>query len=335
LVERGLAPLEDSKARNLTGDMGAMEFEIVTTLKAMGHDVLVLEVEDDLRSIHKFVDKWCPHVAFNLMESFDGISIFDQNVVSYLELLQVPYTGCNPRGLVVARNKALAKKVLLCDNIPTPKFEVFPKNQPIKKPKHLDFPLIVKSLTEESSTGIAQSSIVYDEEKLVERIRFIHENVRTDAIVESYIEGRELYVGVIGNQRIEAFPVWELDLKGVPDAVEKIATAKIKFDEKYRKRYGINSAEVKNLSPAKINEIQEICKRVYRSLNLNGYARMDLRLTPSGEVYVIEANPNPHLGKDEDFAKSARRAGHRYEDLLNRILALGMRWQPEDQALAA
>jgi len=303
------------------------EYEVASTLNRMGQNVKVLGVGDDLAPIWKAVEDFKPHVAINLLEEFHSEYLYDQNVVSYLELLQLPYVGCNPRGLVLSRDKALTKKLLSYHQIPVPQFAVFPKNRNLARPTSLAFPLIVKALNAQASIGISQSSVVFDDEKLKERVDFIHSSIGMDAIAETYIEGRELYVGVLGNNRIEAFPVWELRFNKRSESTHQIATHAAKWDPKYIKRMGIKFAEAK-LSKSQTEHIQTICKHAYRILGLSGYARMDLRLSPMGEVYLIEANPNPHIGRGEALAESARRAGVSYEDLLWRILTLGMAWQP-------
>jgi D-alanine-D-alanine ligase len=289
-----------------------------------------LGVVDDLSVIRQSTSDWKPHIAFNLLEVFHNVGVFDQNVVSYLELLRLPYTGCNPRGLMLARDKALSKQLLSYHRIPVPDFAVFPRGRKIKRPKRLAFPLIVKSLTQEASIGIAQASVVEDDQKLSDRVEFIHQSVGTDAIVESYIDGRELYVGVLGNQRLEVFPIWELLFTNMPDEARPIATERVKWSVKYQQKRGIKSEEAKDLEPAIAAQIQHICKRVYRILQLSGYARIDLRLSSEGKVYVLEANPNPQLAHGEDFAESAERMGVKYNHLLQRIVNLGLRWRPEN-----
>jgi D-alanine-D-alanine ligase len=254
--------------------------------------------------------------------------VYDQHVVSYLELLHQPYTGCNPRGLVLARDKALSKKLLHYHRIPVPEFHVFPRGRKIRRPKRLAFPLFVKSATEEASWGISQASVVNDEERLAERVAFIHRQTESDAIAEQFIDGRELYVGMIGNQRLWTFPIWELHFKKAAD-MPVIATTKVKWDVAYQKRLGVTTSAAKDLPEGAEARILKICKRAYRILDLSGYARMDLRMTPEGRVYVLEANPNPQLGYGEDFAESAEAAGISYEDLLQRILNLGMRYRAE------
>jgi D-alanine-D-alanine ligase len=195
-----------------------------------------------------------------------------------------------------------------------------------KKPKRLSFPLIVKSLTYDASVGISQASVVEDDEKLRERVKFIHESVGTDAIVEQYIDGRELYVGLLGNHRLRVFPVWEMHLSKLPEEARKIATDRVKWSAKYQKKYGIKTGEAKGLTEEQVRQIQRICKRTYRILGLSGYARIDLRMETSGKVYVIEANANPQLAYGEDLAESAEKAGVPYEKLIQRILNLGQRW---------
>jgi len=303
------------------------EYDVQKTLKDMGHEVCAVGISDEVGSVRKAAYEFRPHITFNLTEEFDGVAHFDQNIVSYLELLKIPYTGCNPRGLMIARDKSLAKKILAFHGVPTPKFEVFPRGMPVRKPSELKFPLIVKAVNEEASLGISQASIVETEGKLEERVHFIHEHVGSDAIAETYIEGRELYVGVLGNVRMETFPVWEMYFprnQGWP-----IATRRVKWNGAYREKHGIYTGEAEKLPEDLAAKVKEVSRSVYRLLGLNGYARMDLRLTPDGEVHVIEANPNPHIGEEEDFAQSARRAGLEYGELLWRILNLGLRWRPD------
>lgn len=328
LTHPDLIPPKCTKNHDLETAPWRCEYDVAFALRRMGHEVLTQGVLDDPAVIREVIGQWRPQIAFNLLEEFAGEGLFDQNVVSYLEMLRIPYTGCNPRGLMLARNKAVAKKLLSYHGILTPQFRVFPRRQPISRPKNFEFPIIVKSLIEEASLGIAQSSIVHNEESLVERVRFIHENIRTDAIAEAYIEGREFYVGVLGNRKIDAFPVWELQFRNAPDQLVKIATRRVKFDPEYQKKYGIVSGKARGLNEAQEQKIQQMCKDAYGVLGLNGYARMDLRLSDSGEVFLIEANPNPHLGREEDFAQSAKQQGVDYSELLAQILRLGMRWQP-------
>lgn len=303
------------------------EYDVVTTLREMGHEVEPLGVSDDLGKIRKQVDEWQPHVAFNLLEEFHGVAVYDQHVVSYLELLRQPYTGCNPRGLMLAHDKALCKQILAYHRILTPKFTVYPMRRAVKPTKRLSYPLVVKSVSEEASLGISQASIVTSDDKLKDRVEFVHEHVKSDALVEEYIEGRELYVGIIGNQRLQTFPIWELLFTKGGDRVPLIATAKVKWDPDYQKKLGVKTAAAKDLPNGTAAAITKQCLRTYRALYLTGYARIDLRLAADGRAYVLEANPNPNLSYGEDFAESGEVAGVGYEELLHRIMTLGRNYK--------
>lgn len=329
MMHEALIPPENQTGVDLGTAEWKTEYDVVTTLREMGHEVQTVGVRSDLAVIRNAIDEWKPHITFNLLEEFDGVAVFDQNVVAYLELLRVPYTGCNPRGLMLARDKALSKQILAYHRIAVPEFAVFPIGRPVRRYKRLAFPLIVKSVSQEASLGIAQASIVDNEDKLQERVAFIHKSVGTDAIVERYIEGRELYVGVMGNARLEVFPVWELLLKGMPDEARQIATARVKWSPKYRKKYRIKSREATGLPEGMPRRIQNLARRVYRNLHLSGYARIDMRLDANGKIYVLEANPNPEIAYGEEFAESAEKAGISYELLLQRVLNLGLRWRSD------
>lgn len=332
LVHRDLAPKEDVSAPEVKPEW-RMEWDVVTHLRKRGHELMLIEVHDDLTPIRQALDAFKPKIAFNLLEAFDDVVVFDQNVVSYLELLRVPYTGCNPRGLTLARDKALARKLLSYHRIPSPDFAVVPIGRKPVVPKRLSYPLIVKSLTYEASAGISQASVVANEEQMARRVRFIHETLLTPAIVEQYIDGRELYVGVLGNHRLKVFPVWEMTFDKMQGDNWRIATERVKWNVNYQKRHGIDTAEAK-LDQGVAANIRHLAKRTYRALELSGYARIDFRLDASGAPYVIEANPNPQLAKQEDFAESALKAGVTYPELLERIMRLGVQWQPTRDASA-
>jgi D-alanine-D-alanine ligase len=308
-----------------------MEWDVVTHLRARGHELMLIEVHDDLTPIRQALDEFKPKIAFNLLEAFADVVVFDQNVVSYLELLRVPYTGCNPRGLTLARDKGLARKLLAYHRIPFPDFSVVAVGRKPVLPRRLSYPLIVKSLTYEASAGISQASVVANEEQLTKRVRFIHETLYTPAIVERYIDGRELYVGVLGNHRLQVFPVWEMSFDKMQGDNWRIATERVKWNVGYQERHGIDTAEA-DLPAGLAGTLQHLAKRTYRALELSGYARIDFRLDANGLPYVIEANPNPQLAEEEDFAQSAVKAGVAYPTLLERIMALGVHWQPTRDA---
>ena len=334
LMHDYLVPPKDVTGIDLSTAKWKMEYDVTHTLEVMGHDVRALGLGGDLGVITEAVKSWDPHIVFNLMENFEGIAMFDQNVVSHLELLRVPYTGCNPRGLMLARDKALSKTLLAYHRLPVPEFTVFRVGRAVQRPKRLQFPVIVKSLTQESSIGISQASVVEDEAKLLERVRFIHRKVGTDAIAERYVEGRELYVGVIGNLKLQVFPVWEMKFDKMPEHSYRIATERVKWNDAYQKKHGITTVAAGDLPEELAGRVGQICRRVYRTLDLSGYARIDLRLDAEGRVYVLEANPNPQLAYGEDFAESAHHAGVSYETLLQKILTTGLSWRPERQNFA-
>ena len=300
------------------------EYDVVSTLRASGHEVRPLGVKSELAPIRDAVTSWKPHVVFNLLEEFHGEAVYDQNVASYLELLRVPYTGCNPRGLVLARGKDLSKKLVHYHRVPVPAFAVFPMQRKVKRPPRLALPLIVKSLNEDASMGIAQASVVESEEALAERVAFIHQRIGTAAIAEQYIEGREIYVGVLGNERRRVLPIWELEFGDLAQGTRPIATEKVKHDIEYQQRHGVLEGPARGLSPQVEARIKKLVKRICRTLQLDGYCRVDFRLATDGTPYFIEANPNPEIAKIEEFARSAQHDGLNYPDLLNRILALGI-----------
>jgi D-alanine-D-alanine ligase len=326
LMHENMVPPEDVTGFDVGDVDWKMEFDVTETLEYIGHEVLKLGVGSNLGDIRRAIRDFNPDIVFNLLEDFHDVAIYDQNVVSYLELLRVSYTGSNPRGLLLSRDKALSKELLAYHRIRVPEFAVFRMGKKVRRPKRLSYPLIVKSLTHDGSVGIAQASVVEDDEKLQDRVTFIHERVGTDAVVERYVDGRELYVGLLGNQRLRVFPIWEMFFSKLPDDVHSIATDRVKWSSTYQKKYGIRTGEAEGLPTSVQEKIRHICKRAYRILGLSGYARLDLRLDSSGRVYIIEANANPQLAYGEDFAESAERAGLTYEQLLQRIINLGLRW---------
>ena len=225
---------------------------------------------------------------------------------------------------MLARGKDLSKKLLHYHRIPVPDFAVFPSTRKVVRPRRLGFPLIVKSLDQDASIGIAQASIVDDDAKLAERCTFIHQRVGTAAIAEQFIEGREIYVGVIGNERRHVLPVWELEFGNMPQGTHAIATERVKHDPDYQERRGVIQGPAQGLAPALASRIQRLAKRICRTLEIDGYARLDFRLAADGTPYFIEANPNPEIAERDEFAQSALHDGFTYSRLLARILSLGI-----------
>ena len=309
-------------------------FEIISALRELGHDVRALGLDDELAPIRHSVQGWQPHIAFNLLLDFHGLPLYDAHVVSYLELLKVPYTGCNPRSILLASDKPLSKKILTYHRIRSPRFVVFPRGRAVRMPKALSFPLFVKSDVEHASRGISQASIVKSEAALVERVRFMHESVDSDAIAEQYVEGREMTVSVLGNHRLTTFEPWELVFDSLPDGTAPIATPRVKFNERYQKKLGVRTQPAE-LDADTRRRVKAVAKRAYRALGMSGYGRIDLRLDEEGRVWVLEANPNPDLTPGEDVAASAEHAGLSYPELLQRVVSLGLRYMTPWKELEA
>ena len=302
------------------------EYDVVRALETLGHAVQVVGLSSDLAPIRACVEEWQPDLLFNLMMEFRNEGAFQVHLASYLELLGVRYTGCNSRGILLSRDKDLCKKILRYHRIPTPAFAVFRRGRAVRTPASLRFPLIVKTVDEEASLGISQASVVRDEPQLRERIAFVHERMDCDALAEEYIVGRELNVSVLGNQRLQTFPVWEMVFEKLPEGSEPIATERAKWDPVYQKRVGIDTRAAADLSDELRARIARLARRVARALGLSGYARLDLRLDEQGRVWVIEANATPDIARGEDFADAAAATGLGYEPLIQRILNLGLRY---------
>jgi D-alanine-D-alanine ligase len=329
LMHEDLVPPQDRSARSGPNFVEwRTEHDVMNALEELGHEVRAIGVHDDLKVLREALESFDPHITFNVLEEFHGVTIYGQAVISYLELLRCPYTGCNPRGLMLAHDKLLTKKILSYHRIRTPRCATFPVGRSAVRPRRLEYPLLVKSSFEDASLGISQASVVHSDEKLVERVQFMHDQFGTDVIAEEFIEGRELYVGLIGNSRVETLPVWEMTFNDWPQGSPRIATERVKWSVAYQKRHDIKTAAASALPEGVEREIVRTCKQVYGALELSGYARIDLRLDNAGRVWVIEANANPDLAFDEDFAASAKASGIDYPGLIQRIVNLGLAWRP-------
>ncbi|RZF22479.1 ATP-grasp domain-containing protein [Halobacteriovorax vibrionivorans] len=324
LVHSDLIPPQDiSKEEEAREDFEykpwITEYNVIKTLKSLGHNVKVVGLYSDLMPLREAIDEFKPNIVFNLLEEFNGNVLFDQNVVSYLELLKVKYTGNNPRGLMIARDKAMAKKLLSYHRIKTPQFQVFKNRKKTKLSKKLKFPLIVKCLYQDASLGISGASIVKSEEKALERIKYLMDKYEEEVIVEEFIEGREFFVGVIGNKRLTILPILELRFNKVDKPELELYSEKAKWNMKYRKSKGID-IELADIPKEVKERIIKICKRTYKVLELNGYARIDLRVDENGIPYIIEANPNPNIAMKDEFAMAAESAGISYKKLITKLV---------------
>ncbi len=296
------------------------EADVLACLQRLGHDVDTLAVFDDVVCIVEKLKSFAPEVVFNLTESFHSSRAHEPNIPALLELMRVKYTGARPDGLMLCKDKALAKKVLAYHRVRVPHFVISTEQRPLKRLRRFVYPAFVKPVGEESSDGIAKASFAKSEEEALERARFIHEKFHCDALIEEYIDGRELYLSVMGNRKLTVLPPREIFFHDVPEDTPKFATFKAKWDDSYRKKWGIQNGPATEL-PAGVDEkLARLARKVYRVLKIRGFGRVDVRLTPAGEVVVIEANPNPSLACEDDFAQSAAAAGLPYDALIQKIL---------------
>jgi D-alanine-D-alanine ligase len=308
-------------------DEWRVEYDVIAALRSLHHEVRVQPVDDSLVPLHEMLTEWRPHIVFNLLEEFAGVVAYESHLVAHLELMQQPYTGCNPRGLLLARDKVLAKQLLQAAGIATPGWLRVPRGAAVRLPPALRYPLIVKSATDDASLGIAQASVVHDAAQLRTRVQLMHRQHRSDALVEEYIEGRELYVGVLGHQRPRALPVWELQFGKLPAGRARIATRRIKWDRAYQRSLGIGPRPATDLTDAQTRKVQRTALEAFAALRLSGVARIDFRLRADGALHVLEANPNPTLARIEDLASSAAAGGMGYEALIGRILRDGLAYR--------
>jgi len=304
------------------------EYHVVRGLRAMGHDVRQLGLDDSLLPLHSEIDRSPPDIVFNLLVELRDSGGYEPHVVAALEARGVPFTGCNSEGLTLTRDKAITKKLLGWHRIPVPEFATFRRGRSLRRPRALEFPLIVKPVDEGGSDGIAAGSVVRSWPQLERRVAIIHDRFRTGAIVERYIDGRELTVGVLGNRRLQSLPIWETFFDGLPKRAPRISTSRLKWNLEHRRSLGVRSGYARRLSASERARIARLAKRAYRILRLSGFARIDFRLAPDGRPFVIDVNPNPDIDFLEDFARSARAAGIRPHALLQRLLNLGLRYRP-------
>jgi len=333
LTDEDLVPPDDYAGEDYSHEPWKTEYDVLLTLRELGHEVRPLGVLRNLEAIEQVHREWQPHIAFNLLEDVYGVIPYDHNMVSFLELLGLGYTGCNPLGLLLSRDKGLTKKLLTYHRVHVPRFMICRRGRKIRRPKRLGFPLIVKSQTADASVGISQRSVVHDDASLVERVAFVHEKLEGDALVEQFVPGREFYVGILGNQRLEVLPPWELVVEHQPEGTPLVATRKLKWEHAYQKKLRVKTQRAENLPDGLAARLPRVSRRIYHILNLSGYARLDFRLAEDGTAYLLEANANPQIAFGEDLAESAEDAGIPYPRLIQRILSLGLRWKEAHELL--
>jgi D-alanine-D-alanine ligase len=307
------------------GDEWKDERDVAKSLLKLGHRVTAVGLHDSIEPLLDLVKRDRPDVIFNLCESFNSDRKQEANLPALLELLGVPYTGARPEALAICKDKGLTKKILTYHDVRVPQFSVVAKDKgSVKAVRDVVYPSICKPLGLDASEGIAQNSLVTNEADCLERVQFIHDKLGVDAIIEEYIDGRELYVGVFGNERLTVLPPQELFFGQLPNGTPRVLTYNAKWNEDYRKKYGIDSDHAKDLPAETLASLAETSKQVYRLCKLSGYARIDLRLGSDGAPVIIEVNPNPSIKRQDDFAAAAKQAGIPYEQLIGKLINLAL-----------
>ncbi|MHC4706929.1 MAG: D-alanine--D-alanine ligase family protein [Planctomycetota bacterium] len=323
LVDAATVPLDDPDFA-ARPDVPTTEYHVVGALRSLNHHVSILAVSDDVTSIASTLTENKPKIVFNLTEEFAGDRRFDKNIASLLEMIGVPFTGTGPTGLMLCRDKRLCKQLLSLHKIRVPGFVSLPMGRAARVPKNLRYPLVVKPAFEDSSEGISNASVVANEAALRERAQFVHERWEQPVIAEEYIEGRELYVTILGNKRLTVLPIRECSFDSDGSEGPILATYRVKWNEQYQKKWNIKFGFAE-LDPSVLRNIHRICKRVYRILQIRDYGRIDLRLTPDNKLVILEANPNPDIAYGEEVAEAAEKADIHYEDLIDHIIRFALR----------
>jgi D-alanine-D-alanine ligase len=317
------AASSDKAPLSRTLDKKEVEEEVADALGKLGHEAVLHVLDGSTKSLHALARLDCD-LVFNLAESFAGNDTADHCIAAYLELIGKRFTGSGSHGLLYAQDKGVAKKILEFHGIHTPVFARSYRGR-LDFSHDLEFPVIVKPAREDGSIGIEFNAVVSSIRELMERIDWLHANFDSPVLIEEYVEGREMYVGVIGNENASALPVIELDLSKLPEGRPRIAGAEVKWGKGTRAYKDTKSAVAEDLPEETTALLQQTAVAVYQALDLHDYARIDMRLRPDGRVAVIEANPNPWLASKAEFAMAARKAGRTYTQLIEEItdLALG------------
>jgi len=303
-----------------TLDKKEVEDEVAEALTKLGHEPVMYEVDGTMKSLLGLARVDCD-LVFNLCESFAGDDTADFKIAAYLELIGKKYTGSGTHGLMLAQDKAVAKKILAFHGIHTPTFAKSFRGR-LDFSHDLQFPVIVKPAREDGSIGIEFSAVVNSIRELMERMDWLHANFDSPVLIEEYIDGREMYVGVLGNDKPEGLPVVELDLSKLPDGTPRIAAAEVKWGKGTKAYRDTKSAIASDLSDETIATLQQTAIAAYQALELRDYGRVDMRLKADGRVHVIEVNPNPWLSSRAEFAMAARKSGRTYNQLIEEIIEL-------------
>ena len=297
--------------------------QVARTLRALGHRVSILGVHGDVKRLIAGLSRRKPELVFNLLEMFGELVIGDIPVTGLLDLLGLRYTGCGPGELYLSQDKALSKKLLAYEGILYPRFAVFSQDSDFETGGNLLMPLFVKPLRSDASIGIGRKSLVSDALSLMKQVAAIHSECQDAALAEEYIDGREFYVGVIGNQQPTPLPPIEVDFTGFPEGAPKVLDSRAKWEESSKEYKGTKSviAEIPDELRAKL---QRVAVDAYRALRVRDYGRVDLRLTDTGDIYVLEVNASCYLERTSEFAMAAAAAGLDYPRLIERIVNLAV-----------
>jgi D-alanine-D-alanine ligase len=320
--DEGESPANDKAPLVRTLDKKEVEDEVAETLEKLEHEATLHVLDGSTKSLHALARIDCD-LVFNLAESFGGVDTADYCIAAYLELLGKRFTGTGSRGLLYSQDKAVAKKILEFHGIHTPVFAHSYRGR-LDFSHDLEFPVIVKPAREDGSIGIEFNAVVSSIRELMERIDWLHANFDSPVLIEEYVEGREMYVGVIGNDNLAPLPVVELDLSKLPEGRPRIAGAEVKWGKGTRAYRDTKSAVAEDLPEETVALLQQTAVAVFQALELRDYARIDMRLRPDGRVAVIEANPNPWLASKAEFAMAARKSGRNYTQLIEELVDLAM-----------
>ena len=318
LLDSATLPKDDDTSEDYKEEQST-EFHIIKACRELGHTVSTLGVFDDVEPIVHSLKGNRPDIVFNLTEQFRDIRWLDKNIAGLLELLDIPFTGAGAQGLFLSRDKAACKQILGTRKIGVPKFYILPPGKKVKVSKKAPYPLVVKPLMEDASDGISNSSIVKNIEELKARAEWVHDNWKQAAIAEEYIEGRELYVSIIGNKRLRVLPIRELHFGDTDKDGPVMATSRVKWNKKYRAKWNIRF-DFAELDKPVANHIARVCKKAFRLLHIQGYGRIDMRLTAEGKIYILEANSNPDLHYFDEVSTAAQKIGISYPELITSII---------------
>ncbi|MBN21287.1 MAG: hypothetical protein CL678_08360 [Bdellovibrionaceae bacterium] len=298
------------------------ELAVMKQLKKMGYDAHLFGLHDNINDLISMLQTQSYDFVFNLCESYKDDREYEGNIASLLEVMEIPFTGANARALNLCKDKALTKKILKFHGLDVPEFQEFPLNKKIKIQKNFPYPGVVKPVGYEGSEGIHGASLVKNEKEALKRIEYVQSKYKVDVLMEEYIHGREVYISLIGNKKVQAFHPQELFFDNMPEDMPRLASFKAKWDPKYRKKWDIDNGPVFDMDPALEKSIMDYGKKVYKIFGLNGYARFDLRVTDNGKIYFLEANPNPSIAPGDDFEQAAKESGVSYRDLLSQVIRL-------------